>query len=121
MHLLTAEIVKYALELNQLIEDYLEKNAETLEKIDITELILPEGLSSEDVIRYIQQKKVEGLSEAQLDSIIKLHAIPCPNCGAINWTSVRKFNLLFPIKLGIVEGEQSLAYLRGETAQGMFY
>ncbi|GIW57660.1 MAG: glycine--tRNA ligase [Candidatus Dojkabacteria bacterium] len=111
---------KVRIRADQLIEDYLEKNADTLEKIDVTELILPEGLSFEDVIRYIQQKKVEGFSEAQLDSIIKLHAIPCPNCGAVNWTPVRRFNLLFPIKLGIVEGEQSLAYLRGETAQGMF-
>ena len=33
---------------------------------------------------------------------------------------MRKFNLLFPVNMGIVEGEQGLAYLRGETAQGMF-
>jgi glycyl-tRNA synthetase len=33
---------------------------------------------------------------------------------------VRKFNQLFPVQLGIVEGDQGVAYLRGETAQGMF-
>ena len=33
---------------------------------------------------------------------------------------MRKFNLLFPVNIGIIEGDQSLAYLRGETAQGMF-
>jgi glycyl-tRNA synthetase len=33
---------------------------------------------------------------------------------------VRKFNLLFPVQLGIVEGEQGQAYLRGETAQLIF-
>lgn len=105
---------------DHLIEDYLEKNAKTLEDIDVSELELPEDLLPETVVQYIQTKKVEGLSEKQLSEIIKLHDIPCPNCGKHEWTDVRKFNLLFPVQLGIVEGDQSLAYLRGETAQGMF-
>lgn len=64
---------------------------------------------------------VEGLSTAEYDQIIKSHNdLVCPACGKYQWTDAKKFNLLFPIKLGIVEGEQSLAYLRGETAQGMF-
>lgn len=105
---------------DHLIEDYLEKNADTLEELDVTTLEIPESLSSETIIKYIQEKKVEGLTEKQLSAIITLHDIPCPNCGKHDWTEVRKFNLLFPVKLGIVEGEQSLAYLRGETAQGMF-
>jgi glycyl-tRNA synthetase len=46
--------------------------------------------------------------------------IPCPNCKKFDWTKVRKFNQLFPVQLGIVVGDQALAYLRGETAQGMF-
>lgn len=72
-------------------------------------------------IEEIIRKKVEGKSLAELDEIIKSNRnIVCPNCGKHAWTSVRKFNLLFPVNLGIVEGVQSLAYLRGETAQGMF-
>src|SRR5205085_7487063 len=43
-----------------------------------------------------------------------------PTCGKFDWTSVRKFNLLFPVHLGIVEGDKDLAYLRAETAQTMF-
>lgn len=66
------------------------------------------------------EKQVEGLTVEQLDVIIAENKIPCPNCGKSDWTKVRKFNLLFPVNLGIVEGDQSLAYLRGETAQGMF-
>lgn len=62
----------------------------------------------------------EGLSNEELDKKIEEEKIPCPNCGKFEWTKVRRFNLLFPVNLGIVEGDQSLAYLRGETAQGMF-
>ncbi len=67
------------------------------------------------------KEKVEGKTLEELDKIISSNPkIACPNCGKNDWTKVRKFNLLFPINLGIVEGDQSLAYLRGETAQGMF-
>ena len=44
----------------------------------------------------------------------------CPNCGASDWTEHKKFNLLFETHIGIVPESQSLAYLRGETAQGSF-
>lgn len=65
--------------------------------------------------------KVEGKSLRELEDLVKNNkSIVCPNCRKHDWTSVRKFNLLFPVNLGIVEGDQSLAYLRGETAQGMF-
>ncbi len=67
-----------------------------------------------------EEIKVEGLSESELDKIITDKKVPCPKCGEHNWTPVRKFNLLFPVKLGILEGDQSLAYLRGETAQSIF-
>ncbi len=68
----------------------------------------------------LEGKNVEGLSTEEFDQIIQENSITCPNCGKVEWTKVRKFNLLFPVNLGIVEGDQSLAYLRGETAQGMF-
>jgi glycyl-tRNA synthetase len=67
-----------------------------------------------------EEKKVEGLSLEDLEKIVRENKIPCPNCGKVEWTKVRKFNLLFPVQLGIVEGEGGQAYLRGETAQGMF-
>lgn len=67
-----------------------------------------------------QDKKVEGLLTQELEEIIEKENIVCPNCGKKEWTKVRKFNLLFPVQLGIVEGEGGQAYLRGETAQGIF-
>lgn len=63
---------------------------------------------------------VEGESPEKLDQILEENKIPCPNCGKRNWTKVRKFNQLFETHLGIIEGDKSLAYLRGEIAQGMF-
>lgn len=64
--------------------------------------------------------KVEGKSEAELDAVIQEHKIKCPTCGKFDWTPVRKFNLLFETHVGIVPESQSLVYLRGETAQGIF-
>lgn len=73
---------------------------------------------------YFEDKKekvrVEGRTPRQLERIINQQEIPCPSCGAFNWTSPREFNILFETQIGIVPESQSLAYLRGEIAQGMF-
>jgi glycyl-tRNA synthetase len=63
---------------------------------------------------------VEGKNEAELDEIIQVNKKPCPICKKIDWTAVRQFNLLFETSIGIVPEDQSKAYLRGETAQGIF-
>ena len=68
----------------------------------------------------LPDSKVEGLENEALDTMIKDHHLTCPTCGEFNWTPVRKFNLLFQTHIGIVPESESLAYLRGETAQGMF-
>jgi glycyl-tRNA synthetase len=44
----------------------------------------------------------------------------CPNCGSKDLTEARPFNLMFKTFVGPVEGDASVAYLRPETAQGMF-
>ena len=45
----------------------------------------------------------------------------CPACGAEgSLTQPRQFNLMFKTYLGPVEDEASIAYLRPETAQGIF-
>ncbi len=63
---------------------------------------------------------VEGKSDEELDAMIQEEHIVCPNCGKFEWTPVRKFNLLFETSIGIVPESESKAYLRGETAQGIF-
>jgi glycyl-tRNA synthetase len=45
----------------------------------------------------------------------------CPDCGnAPAWTEPRQFNLMFKTHMGPVEDSAHVAYLRPETAQGMF-
>jgi glycyl-tRNA synthetase len=64
--------------------------------------------------------KVEGKSTEELHQLILKEEIKCPNCDQFNWTPPREFKLLFETHIGIVPETQSLTYLRGETAQGMF-
>ncbi len=44
----------------------------------------------------------------------------CPSCGKTDFTEGRAFNLMLKTFLGAVEDESSVAYLRPETAQGIF-
>lgn len=110
---------------DHLVEDYLEAHAEVLKDYAEKHDEFEKPLTKEVVAEYISTGKVEGLTTEQFDAIIKQHNIPCPKCGATpkknnNWTKVRKFNLLFPVQLGIVEGDEGMGYLRGETAQLIF-
>ncbi len=64
--------------------------------------------------------KVEGKSLAELNQLIADNKLKCPTCGNATLTEARQFNLLFPVHLGILADKADLAYLRGETAQGIF-
>jgi glycyl-tRNA synthetase len=44
----------------------------------------------------------------------------CPSCGATTFGEAKQFNLMFKTQMGPVEDEAGVAYLRPETAQGMF-
>ena len=44
----------------------------------------------------------------------------CPNCASTDLTEPRAFNLMFKTYAGPVEEDATVAYLRPETAQGMF-
>jgi glycyl-tRNA synthetase len=46
--------------------------------------------------------------------------ITCPQCGSLEWTLPKAFNLMFKTQQGVVEGEGKDIYLRPETAQGIF-
>jgi glycyl-tRNA synthetase len=54
--------------------------------------------------------------------MISPRVIKCPNCGAIDWTDIRPFNLMFRTHAGATaeDDPESEVYLRPETAQGIF-
>lgn len=60
----------------------------------------------------------EGMSLDQLAGLIKEHNITSPADNPL--TEPKSFNLLFETSLGVVAGQKSTVYLRGETAQGIF-
>ncbi len=50
-----------------------------------------------------------------------LKVIPCQVCGTVGkFSEPRQFNMMFRTNVGPVEDENSLSYLRPETAQGIF-
>ncbi|HHU48584.1 MAG TPA: glycine--tRNA ligase [Clostridiales bacterium] len=63
---------------------------------------------------------VDGWSNAKMEEFVKDKALPCPECGKSNFTSIRQFNLMFKTFQGVTEDSQSELYLRPETAQGIF-
>ncbi|HHW58398.1 MAG TPA: glycine--tRNA ligase [Clostridia bacterium] len=73
---------------------------------------------------YIKEKglniSIEGWTNEQMMKFIKEHKVPCPKCGAHNFTDIRKFNLMFKTYQGVTEDSKSEVYLRPETAQGIF-
>ncbi len=58
-------------------------------------------------------------NEAMMDYIIKNNNV-CPNCGELDYTEIRQFNLMFKTSQGVVSGSNNDLYLRPETAQGIF-
>ncbi len=77
------------------------------------------------------QEKIDGiktrfyasLGKDDLDDIKRLieeAGIVCPVSGTKNWTEVRQFNLMFSTRMGSVNDDTSVVYLRPETAQGIF-
>ncbi len=62
----------------------------------------------------------DGFTNEQLISFLKEHHIGCPNCGAHDFTDIRKFNLMFKTNQGVIEDAKNIVYLRPETAQGIF-
>ena len=73
--------------------------------------------------RQRSDKLEESYAEKHGDKLPEngLKDIVCPECGTRGeWTEPRDFNMMLRTHLGPVEDENSLHYLRPETAQGIF-
>ena len=70
--------------------------------------------------RFRADKLVEGANESITTEEFKAFNAKCPTCGKVNWGDIRKFNMMFQTHVGPVDDDSSIAYLRPETAQGIF-
>ena len=61
---------------------------------------------------------VDGLTMEQMDEVIAEHGIKSPDGNPLSKS--RTFNMMFKTSVGATESEDSVAYLRPETAQGIF-
>lgn len=87
------------------------------------------GLGTLADVRQHNIKKLKGFGETYISftSYLDLDPsvrplVPCPNCGEVGTlTEPRPFNLMFPTVVGATgDWENDKAYLRPETAQGIF-
>ena len=80
--------------------------------------------------RFRADKIADGITESvTTEEFLNLH-VKCPVCGKENWGPIRKFNMMFSTHVGAVLpedtsenpelAEKGIAYLRPETAQGIF-
>ena len=63
---------------------------------------------------------VDGWSNEKMEGFIQEKGIKCPECGKINFTNIRQFNLMFKTFQGVTEDTSTELFLRPETAQGIF-
>ena len=62
----------------------------------------------------------DGWTDEETVNFINDNKIVCPNCGKLNFTEIRKFNLMYKTFQGVTEDSKAEIYLRPETAQGIF-
>ncbi len=70
--------------------------------------------------RFRADKIASGISESVTTEEFKALNVKCPTCGKIEWGDIRQFNMMFSTHVGPVDDDSSIAYLRPETAQGIF-
>lgn len=78
--------------------------------------------------RFRADKLADGVNESVTTEEFLAQKVKCPTCGKCEWGPIRKFNMMFTTHVGAVLPddadeeliEKSIAYLRPETAQGIF-
>ncbi|MEA3329796.1 MAG: glycine--tRNA ligase [Nanoarchaeota archaeon] len=72
------------------------------------------------LIEEVLDINVEGLEEAKILELVNKNKNKFSEKGYFLGEELKKLNLMFATNIGPVEDESGRAYLRGETAQGMF-
>ncbi|MCX6797700.1 MAG: glycine--tRNA ligase [Candidatus Falkowbacteria bacterium] len=81
-------------------------------------------LRADHALEEIGIRADEKMDQATIDDLFQTNKnkIKCPACGASDFTSIKKFNLLVQSNLGNFTGDwtKEPVYLRGETCQGIY-
>ena len=70
--------------------------------------------------RFRADKIADGITESVTTEEFKALNVKCPTCGKTDWGEIRQFNMMFETHVGPITDDTSIAYLRPETAQGIF-
>ena len=88
-------------------QDVRDKNQKAMEKV-------AKGRKSDDPALVTQRDYTQILPASR-------PKVPCPECGQVGQlTEPRAFNLMFQTYVGAIQSDENVAYLRPETAQGIF-
>jgi len=68
---------------------------------------------------HLSNKIEDGMTPEEVDQVIKDNKIKSPDGNSLS--KAKKFNNLVEVYVGTLEDEKTLAYLRGETCQPIFY
>jgi glycyl-tRNA synthetase len=92
------------------------------------------GIGDKEQVRQLHKKSIEKIARpgprTTVEEDIRTYPeltdeartqVSCPNCNQVGQlTEPRAFNLMFQTYVGAVQSEDNIAYLRPETAQGIF-
>ena len=68
----------------------------------------------------VAEKPLDAWSNDEMQAYVADNGVKCPSCGKSDFTSIRKFNLMFRTHTGVTEDSGTEVFLRPETAQGIF-
>ena len=110
--LIDNKLSKKRYRVDHLLEEQSEEVLSTLSKI--LEIDSKEELITKIVSNLINEQNNSG-------DIMRESGIIDPQTKEVgDWTNIRQFNLMFKTNIGPVDDSSSIAYLRPETAQGIF-
>ena len=72
-------------------------------------------------VDHLQEQHASRTGLDDPDNVDIDELVPCPGCGTRSaWTAPRNFNMMLRTKLGVIDDESGVHYLRPETGQGIF-
>ena len=101
------------------VDHLLEEQSDEVINVLCNSLDIDNNIDKEELIQKIVTNLI-GSSEQSGQLMIESKVIDTHTKEVGDWTNIRQFNLMFKTHIGPVDDSSSVAYLRPETAQGIF-